>query len=80
MHQSEPAATTPVGQRLPGGYVDYQGMGHRQQLPVERKWALGLQVKLLSSLLLTISFWEASLLDCNASHLGKQYLFAWQLD
>ncbi|KAF3444805.1 hypothetical protein FNV43_RR14498 [Rhamnella rubrinervis] len=43
MHQSEPAATTPVGQRLPGGYVDYQGVGLRQQLPVERKWALGLQ-------------------------------------
>lgn len=59
MHQSEPAATTPVGQRLPGGYVDYQGIGLRQQLPVERKWALGLQVKLLSSLLLSLDTWEA---------------------
>ncbi|KAM5581327.1 SNF1-related protein kinase catalytic subunit alpha KIN10 [Rosa sericea] len=44
MHQSEPASS-PVGHRLPG-YMEYQGMGSspfRQQFPVERKWALGLQ-------------------------------------
>jgi 5'-AMP-activated protein kinase catalytic alpha subunit len=25
-------------------YMEYQGMGMRSQFPVERKWALGLQV------------------------------------
>lgn len=45
MHQSE-AAASPVGHRLPG-YMEYQGMGFRPQFPVERKWALGLQVKFL---------------------------------
>lgn len=45
MQQSEPVAS-PVGHRLPG-FADYQGIGLRQQLPVERKWALGLQVKFL---------------------------------
>lgn len=34
-----------VGQRFPG-YGDYQGMGLRTQFPAERKWALGLQVRL----------------------------------
>lgn len=46
MHQSEPASS-PVGHRLPG-YMEYQGVGSspfRQQFPVERKWALGLQVE-----------------------------------
>lgn len=42
MHPGDP--TNPaVGHRLPG-YMDYQGMGLRSQFPVERKWALGLQV------------------------------------
>ena len=44
MHQNEPI-NSPVGHRLPG-YMDYQGIGARPQYPVERKWALGLQVKL----------------------------------
>ncbi|KAG8366928.1 hypothetical protein BUALT_Bualt16G0019000 [Buddleja alternifolia] len=40
MNASETVAS-PVGQRLPGA-VDYQQFGGRQ-LPVDRKWALGLQ-------------------------------------
>lgn len=55
MQQSEPAAS-PVGHRL-SGYADYQGMGLRQQLPVEKKWALGLQVKFLQ-FMLSISTWK----------------------
>ncbi|KAG5001118.1 hypothetical protein JHK87_022190 [Glycine soja] len=31
-----------VGNRFPG-YLEYPGVGSRQQFPVERKWALGLQ-------------------------------------
>ncbi|KAL2552269.1 SNF1-related protein kinase catalytic subunit alpha KIN10 [Forsythia ovata] len=34
--------TLPVGQRLPVA-VDYQQFGGRPQIPVDRKWALGLQ-------------------------------------
>ena len=45
MHPSEPA-TSPVGYQLPG-YMDYQGIGLRSQIPVERKWNLGLQVKVV---------------------------------
>ncbi|KAK4409827.1 SNF1-related protein kinase catalytic subunit alpha KIN10 [Sesamum angolense] len=40
MNPSETVAS-PVGQRLPGA-IDYQQFGGRQ-LPVDRKWALGLQ-------------------------------------
>lgn len=43
MHPSEPASS-PVGHRLQG-YMDYQGTALRPQFPIERKWALGLQVK-----------------------------------
>ncbi|KAH9627259.1 hypothetical protein KSS87_004655 [Heliosperma pusillum] len=36
--------TSPAsGNRPYHGYADYQGVGLRQQFPVERKWALGLQ-------------------------------------
>ena len=45
MHPGEPTSPV-VGHRHPG-YMDYQGMGLRSQFPVERKWALGLQVGLL---------------------------------
>lgn len=41
MHPSEVASSV-VGHRFPG-YMDYPGAGLRP-LPVERKWALGLQV------------------------------------
>lgn len=44
MHPSE-AASLPTGHRLPG-YMDYQGIGLRQ-FPLERKWALGLQVEFI---------------------------------
>lgn len=40
--QSETSPT--LGQRIPG-YMDYQGTGSRPQVLVDRKWALGLQVK-----------------------------------
>lgn len=42
MHQGDAAASS-IGHRLPG-YMDHQGLGLRPQFPVERKWALGLQV------------------------------------
>ncbi|XP_061358095.1 SNF1-related protein kinase catalytic subunit alpha KIN10-like [Gastrolobium bilobum] len=41
IHSSKVASPV-VGHRIPG-YIDYQGGGMRQQFPVERKWALGLQ-------------------------------------
>ncbi|PNY11881.1 SNF1-related protein kinase catalytic subunit alpha KIN10 [Trifolium pratense] len=41
IHSSEVAS--PVGGHRFSGYMDYQGVGMRQQFPVERKWALGLQ-------------------------------------
>ncbi|XP_027352971.1 SNF1-related protein kinase catalytic subunit alpha KIN10 isoform X5 [Abrus precatorius] len=41
MHPSEVASSV-VGHRVQG-YMDYPGAGLRQQFPVERKWALGLQ-------------------------------------
>lgn len=49
MHSNE-SATSPHGHRLQG-YMDYQGMGMglKSQYPVEKKWALGLQVKFVSS-------------------------------
>ncbi|KAF9602408.1 hypothetical protein IFM89_027537 [Coptis chinensis] len=40
-HPSE-AAASPVGHRILG-YMDHQENGLRPQLPVERKWSLGLQ-------------------------------------
>ncbi|KAF9602448.1 hypothetical protein IFM89_027577 [Coptis chinensis] len=40
-HPSE-AAASPVGHRIVG-YMDHQENGLRPQLPVERKWSLGLQ-------------------------------------
>ncbi|KAK7295412.1 hypothetical protein RJT34_18319 [Clitoria ternatea] len=40
MHASDVASV--VGHRFPG-YMDYPGGALRQQFPVERKWALGLQ-------------------------------------
>jgi hypothetical protein len=43
IHSSEVAS--PVGGHRFSGYMDYQGVGMRQQFPVERKWALGLQVQ-----------------------------------
>jgi len=43
MHSNEVASSV-VGQRFPG-YMDYPGVGSRPQFPVERKWALGLQVR-----------------------------------
>lgn len=42
MHQYE-SVTSAISHRL-GGYVDPQGTGMRSHIPVERKWALGLQV------------------------------------
>lgn len=42
MHQNE-ATPTALGHRLQG-YMDYQGISVKPQFPVERKWALGLQV------------------------------------
>lgn len=44
---SSEAVASPVGQHLPG-IMDFQQVGARQ-FPVERKWALGLQVCGLSS-------------------------------
>lgn len=44
INQSETSPT--LGQRMPG-YMDYQGTGARPQVLVDRKWALGLQVKVL---------------------------------
>ncbi|CAO2832414.1 unnamed protein product [Amaranthus hypochondriacus] len=41
MHQNE--LSSPAAGHQYHGYLDYQGTGLRQQLPVERKWALGLQ-------------------------------------
>ncbi|KAL5149994.1 SNF1-related protein kinase catalytic subunit alpha KIN10 [Glycine soja] len=41
MHSGEVAS--PVVGHHSTGYMDYQGVGMRQQFPVERKWALGLQ-------------------------------------
>jgi hypothetical protein len=43
IHSGEVASPV-VGHRFPG-YMDYQGVGMRQQFPAERKWALGLQVQ-----------------------------------
>jgi len=43
MHSGEVAS--PVVGHHSTGYMDYQGVGMRQQFPVERKWALGLQVQ-----------------------------------
>jgi hypothetical protein len=48
MHPNEPLSPA-GGHRLPG-FMDYQGMGLKSQFPVERKWALGLQVKFLGIL------------------------------
>lgn len=42
---SNETTASPVGQRFPG-IMDYQQAGARQ-FPIERKWALGLQVGLL---------------------------------
>lgn len=52
VHPGE-AAASPIGQRIPG-YMDYQGIGYRPQFPVERKWALGLQVKFLGFTLVLV--------------------------
>ncbi|XP_057539308.1 SNF1-related protein kinase catalytic subunit alpha KIN10-like [Amaranthus tricolor] len=41
MHQNE--LSSPAAGLQYHGYLDYQGTSLRQQLPVERKWALGLQ-------------------------------------
>ncbi|QCD92644.1 SNF1-related protein kinase catalytic subunit alpha KIN10-like [Vigna unguiculata] len=41
IHSSEVAS--PVVGHHSTGYMDYQGVGMRQQFPAERKWALGLQ-------------------------------------
>ncbi|KAL9240655.1 hypothetical protein vseg_014848 [Gypsophila vaccaria] len=41
MHHNE--VTSPASSNRYHGYTDYQGIGLRQQLPVERKWTLGLQ-------------------------------------
>ncbi|KAK7381276.1 hypothetical protein VNO78_33847 [Psophocarpus tetragonolobus] len=41
IHSSEVAS--PFVEHHSTGYMDYQEVGMRQQLPVERKWALGLQ-------------------------------------
>jgi len=46
IHSGEGASPV-VGHRFPG-YIDYQGVGMRQQFPAERKWALGLQVQYLT--------------------------------
>jgi len=43
IHSGEVAP--PVGGHRFPGYMDYQGVGMRQQFPAERKWALGLQVQ-----------------------------------
>lgn len=43
MSSNEPASPI-IAQRIPG-YMDYQGTVARPQFPVDRKWALGLQVK-----------------------------------
>ncbi|KAG4969726.1 hypothetical protein JHK85_036147 [Glycine max] len=48
MHSGEVAS--PVVGHHSTGYMDYQGVGMRQQFPVERKWALGLQVQSTCSL------------------------------
>jgi hypothetical protein len=48
MQQNE-SSSPAGGHRLPG-FMDYQGMGLKSQFLVERKWALGLQVKFLCSL------------------------------
>ncbi|GFY82963.1 SNF1 kinase homolog 10 [Actinidia rufa] len=44
LNRSSPndSAASAVRPRSPG-YMDYQGMGSKPQLPVEKKWALGLQ-------------------------------------
>lgn len=49
MHPAESVAS-PVSHRLPG-LMEYQGVGLRSQYPVERKWALGLQVLIFSVLM-----------------------------
>ncbi|WVZ13381.1 hypothetical protein V8G54_010947, partial [Vigna mungo] len=41
IHSSE--VPSPVVGHHSTGYMDYQGVGMRQQFPAERKWALGLQ-------------------------------------
>ncbi|KAJ8438928.1 hypothetical protein Cgig2_033815 [Carnegiea gigantea] len=41
MHPDE--VTSPASGHCYHGYVEYQGIGLRQQFPVEKKWALGLQ-------------------------------------
>ncbi|KAJ8438927.1 hypothetical protein Cgig2_033814 [Carnegiea gigantea] len=41
MHPDE--VTSPASGHRYNGYVEYQGFGLRQQFPVEKKWALGLQ-------------------------------------
>ena len=42
MHPDE--VTSPASGHCYHGYVECQGIGLRQQFPVEKKWALGLQV------------------------------------
>jgi len=42
MHPDE-VTSAAAGHRY-HGYVEYQGIGLRQQFPAEKKWALGLQV------------------------------------
>lgn len=50
MHPAESVAS-PGSHRLPG-LMEYQGVGLRSQYPVERKWALGLQVLIFSEFML----------------------------
>ncbi|KAM7516751.1 hypothetical protein LguiA_006334 [Lonicera macranthoides] len=65
---SNDAADSIVGQRLPG-YTDYQGMGARPQFPVERKWALGLQVKFPCLRLRLIATWK---MKTKTTNLGEK--------
>jgi len=49
------ASTSAIAHHL-SGHMDHQGMGMRPNLPVERKWALGLQVIYFSLFCVLFSF------------------------
>jgi hypothetical protein len=66
MHPNEVA-----GHRIPG-YMDYARAGLRPQLPVERKWALGLQVSD------HVIIWLFERINCWMSYLSKLFFLFYE--
>ncbi|QHN82638.1 SNF1-related protein kinase catalytic subunit alpha [Arachis hypogaea] len=54
-HSSE--VSSPVAGHFPG-YMDYQ-VGMRSQIPIERKWALGIQTQLMLDQLADLQNWRS---------------------